>query len=194
MNGRRAPGSAAPRAVVRINCGPSAKPPPRITHNASPVEAGAIVGRIVGIRLIRTARPLPHVARHVRQAERAFRARELARPARCRGAEVGAIAPRLVPHGNRRRSVPRAAFSHCASVGSVTRQPSRSAWASVAACSQPTSSVGFEPAAYTRCASGHETNVTGMVGRPANRARIDVPLPRLRELRELGDRDLVAAR
>ena len=35
INGRRAPGSAAPGAVVRINCGPSAKPPPRITHKAS---------------------------------------------------------------------------------------------------------------------------------------------------------------
>ena len=97
MNGRRAPGSAAPLVVVRTSCGPSAKPPPRITHNASALEAGAIVGldrtdtADSGLRVhshtlpAMSDRPNAHSG-HAKLAGRHRAGR----------AEVRAIAPRLV--------------------------------------------------------------------------------------------------
>ena len=96
INGRRAPGSAAPRVVVRMSCGLSANPPPRITHNASASRFARSSTGVVRIRLQRTPGPLPHVARHVGQAMRAFGARELPGRQPCRRTEVGAIAPRLI--------------------------------------------------------------------------------------------------
>ena len=191
MKGRRAPGSAAPLVVVRTSCGPSAKPPPRITHNASLSRPVRSSDRIVRIRLIRTSRPLPHVARHVRQAKRAFRTREAARGHRGGAAEVGAIAPRLVAPGKapaigaargflplrfgRQRHVPAVAQRLRRSRRRARRRLERR----------------FEPAAIgNRIRPRHKRD--RMVRRARQRARIDGPLPRLRESRELGDGHFMA--
>ena len=84
------------------------------------VRVLSTVSSAVGIGLVFAARPLPRVPRHVEHTvwagARRMRAHreELAPP----GAEVCARRSGwALPHGKRRPSVPRAAFSHSASVG-----------------------------------------------------------------------------
>ena len=112
-----------------MSCGGSANPPPRITHNASASRfarsSSASYGYgCSGLRV--HSHTLPAISdspfAHSGHAMLPTGTVPLL-------AEIGAIAARLVAPRETRRSAPRAAFSHSASVGNVTRQPSRRACA-----------------------------------------------------------------
>ena len=91
--------------------------PPRTTRGADAVALAAVSG-VVGVRPHEARRPLPDVAREVEVAERPRPGEPPADRASVGRLEHGVAGRRRAsPHGQVRRSPPRAARSHCASVG-----------------------------------------------------------------------------
>ena len=172
MKARRAPGSAAPRVV----CARAARDR-RSGRRASPTAR-----RRRGWRDRRTDRTdtadrdcssTPRRCRSCRPGRRRIRDTRTAPPASCRCPRSCARSRRgWSPHGIARRSVPRAAFSHCASVGSLTRQPSRAPRITRGGAPAPSLSIALEPAAIgQRVGPRHERHRMRRLA--GERSRID---------------------